>query len=129
MDEFDVIIVGAGPAGLSCAIELQKSNLRVLLIEKNKEIGPKICGGGLTTKIKDLGIPLDIAEILFPEVSISIADKEVDIKNDGEAYVGTIDRGKFGQLLLKKLSDKVTVLSGYEVAQIDRDFIVIGDKK
>lgn len=32
--EYDVIIIGAGPIGLACAIEAQKRNLRYLVIEK-----------------------------------------------------------------------------------------------
>jgi thioredoxin reductase (NADPH) len=33
-DRYDVIIVGAGPTGLACAIEAEKRNLRYLVIEK-----------------------------------------------------------------------------------------------
>ena len=44
---YDVVIVGAGPAGLACAKKLKNSKLKVLIIEKNKIIGPKICAGGL----------------------------------------------------------------------------------
>ena len=36
--DFDVAVIGAGPGGLACAIELAKSNLKVVLIE-NREIG------------------------------------------------------------------------------------------
>jgi len=39
---FDVIIVGAGPAGLECARQFEDSSLSVLLIEKNKDIGLKV---------------------------------------------------------------------------------------
>ncbi len=34
MTEFDVIVVGAGPTGLACGIELQERGMRTLLIEK-----------------------------------------------------------------------------------------------
>ena len=34
MNAFDVIVVGAGPTGLACGIELQQRGLRTLLIEK-----------------------------------------------------------------------------------------------
>ena len=34
--DFDVAVIGAGPGGLACAIELAKSNLKVVLIE-NRE--------------------------------------------------------------------------------------------
>jgi len=57
MEEFDVIIVGGGPAGLQCARELSRSSLRILLLEKREGFGDKLCGGGLTTKALDV-LPL-----------------------------------------------------------------------
>ncbi len=54
---FDVIIIGAGPAGLACARALAGSSLRVLILEKNETIGPKICAGGLTRIAAQFGIP------------------------------------------------------------------------
>ena len=45
---FDVVIMGAGAAGLMCAIEAGKRGRRVLVIERNRQIGRKILisGGG-----------------------------------------------------------------------------------
>ncbi len=34
MQEYDLIIVGAGPIGMACAIEAKRKNLRYLVIEK-----------------------------------------------------------------------------------------------
>ena len=47
--EYDVIIVGAGPAGLSCAIRLKqlKQDLMVAVIEKSAEIGAHILSGAV----------------------------------------------------------------------------------
>src|ERR1051326_3719932 len=44
----DVIILGAGAAGLMCAIEAGKRGRSVLVLERNKRIGEKIriSGGG-----------------------------------------------------------------------------------
>src|SRR6202000_1817644 len=33
-EEFDVLVVGAGPTGLACAIETQRAGLRVVLVDK-----------------------------------------------------------------------------------------------
>ena len=41
---FDVVIVGAGPAGSSCAIRLALAGLKVLLVEKHKFPREKLCG-------------------------------------------------------------------------------------
>ncbi|MDA0231471.1 MAG: NAD(P)/FAD-dependent oxidoreductase [Proteobacteria bacterium] len=48
MEKFDVIIVGAGAAGLMCAVEANKRGRRVLLLDHAEKIGQKIriSGGG-----------------------------------------------------------------------------------
>ncbi|MBP2153634.1 NAD(P)/FAD-dependent oxidoreductase [Erwinia rhapontici] len=48
MEKFDVIVVGAGAAGLFCAAQAGQKGLRVLLIDNGKKAGRKILmsGGG-----------------------------------------------------------------------------------
>jgi electron transfer flavoprotein-quinone oxidoreductase len=43
---FDVIVVGAGPAGCSSAYLLAKAGLRVLLVERGRSAGSKLLWGG-----------------------------------------------------------------------------------
>ena len=43
--DFDVIIVGAGPAGSTAAHDLAKSGAKVLLLDKEKFPRYKACGG------------------------------------------------------------------------------------
>ncbi|HSB46627.1 MAG TPA: NAD(P)/FAD-dependent oxidoreductase [Candidatus Bilamarchaeum sp.] len=50
-DSYDVIIVGGGPGGLSCARTLSGSGLRVLVLEKNERVGKKICSGEISRKV------------------------------------------------------------------------------
>lgn len=51
MADYDVIIVGAGPAGLSCARHLSGSGLRVLVLEKSPSLGLKPCSGEISSKV------------------------------------------------------------------------------
>ena len=41
--KYDVIIVGGGPAGIFAALELAPDDLKILLIEKGKDIDKRHC--------------------------------------------------------------------------------------
>jgi flavin-dependent dehydrogenase len=49
--KIDVLIVGGGLAGLSSAIHLSKSNLKVLVIEKNSFPKHKVCGEYISNEV------------------------------------------------------------------------------
>ena len=50
MKEFDVIIIGAGPAGSFAAERLARAGVRVALFDGRLPNEPKACGGGVTSK-------------------------------------------------------------------------------
>ncbi|WP_139492414.1 FAD-dependent oxidoreductase [Brevibacillus dissolubilis] len=57
-EKFDVIVVGAGPAGTACAYTLAKAGVNVLLIERGEYPGSKnVMGGVLYRKMMDDIIP------------------------------------------------------------------------
>jgi geranylgeranyl reductase family protein len=49
-DRYDVLIVGAGPAGSFAAERLAEGGVRVALFDGRPEGEPKACGGGVTSK-------------------------------------------------------------------------------
>ncbi len=59
--EYNVVVVGAGPAGSSIARFCAEKGLKVLAVDKRQEIGsPKRCGEGLSkSAIEKMGIELD----------------------------------------------------------------------
>lgn len=63
MNQFDVIIVGAGPAGSTAAYRLARAGADVLLLDKARFPRDKPCGGGVTVRaIREL--PFDIQPIV-----------------------------------------------------------------
>ena len=54
MKEFDVIIIGGGPAGAMTGIELQRRGFSTCIIDKASFPREKLCGGGLTYKTMEL---------------------------------------------------------------------------
>lgn len=46
-DQFECIVVGAGPAGIACAYELAKAGVKVLLLERGEYPGSKNVMGGV----------------------------------------------------------------------------------
>lgn len=65
MPEYDVVVVGAGPAGSMTAKWAAKSGARVLIVEKRQEIGsPVRCGEGISRAWLDsVGITLDAKSV------------------------------------------------------------------
>ena len=49
--KYDVVIVGAGPAGSTAAKKIAEHNIKVLLIDKKPFPREKPCGGGLPTRV------------------------------------------------------------------------------
>ncbi len=129
-DKYDVIIIGAGPAGLSCAKTLQDSGKSILLVEKNDKIGPKICAGGLTTKI-ELQNPELLKEVdhSFSSIKISVMGKEKTV-NHHKPFVSTISREKLGKVMLSGISkDVVDIMTSTYIKEIGDDFVIIDGKK
>jgi geranylgeranyl reductase family protein len=50
LERFDVVVVGAGPAGSTAAYRLSRAGARVLLLERERFPRDKPCGGGLTER-------------------------------------------------------------------------------
>lgn len=128
---FDVIIIGAGPAGLNCANHLQNTGKKVLILEKHKVIGPKVCAGGLTQKDFDyLKLPKNIIGHSFNKIIYQTRLQRTTITKPGP-FIYTVDRKALGQWQLSKLKfDNIIIQTEQEVIKINNNHIItrLGDK-
>lgn len=137
MESYEVVIIGAGPAGLACAKVLGESNLprfgekggRILLLEKNPVIGPKVCAGGIPSDVVDyFKLPQELWDFTFEEMKFHTPHQSGALHLDGPFY--TIDRKNLGQWQLKKLEKtNVKVRLNARVTRIEKDHLIIGDSE
>jgi geranylgeranyl reductase family protein len=139
---FDVIIVGAGPAGATCALALKNTNLSILLIDKATFPRDKICGdaiGGRSVKLLEKLAPALVEELREFEKKEFIATTRVFIDDKkpfnlywkNESYC--IKRIDFDALLLNYALQNVENLvfeSNFKVDEVvkEKDTIIVGNK-
>lgn len=95
-NHFHTIIIGAGPGGLSCARLLAQHGKKVLVLEKNPRIGPKICAGGITLAGVSRAIPPQLIDKEFRCQHIS-SGRQQAIIFARHPIVSTLKRHKLGQ--------------------------------
>jgi len=111
MNKYDVIIVGAGPAGSSAAFELAGRGFSVLVLDKKSVVGnPNHCGEGISNYcLEEVGVSADqpwiVNEVLggrlmFPNQTF------VTFKQKGYC----IDRPAFDRFLMNRAVDSGCVL-------------------
>lgn len=71
--EYDIIIIGAGPAGCSLALHLANTNFKIALIDKDTFPRRKVCGGALSERavnqLKEFPKELNIYENFLQTVN------------------------------------------------------------
>jgi halogenation protein CepH len=106
-DQYDVAIVGAGPAGSTAAIILASQGHRVIVLDREKFPRPVPCAGWVSAKAKSaLGeLHAEAADLLdrpFTDVSFYNLDFTKKAKPRFKDVVGyIIDRGQFDNLMIK----------------------------
>ncbi|HKW98366.1 MAG TPA: NAD(P)/FAD-dependent oxidoreductase [Bryobacteraceae bacterium] len=108
MDACDVLIVGGGPAGSSCAWKLSQAGFDVAVIDKQNFPRNKVCGGWITPAVlEELEIdPLEYARgrVLQPITGFrtcAIGGREIETHYDAPVSYG-IRRFEFDDYLLKR---------------------------
>lgn len=107
MRTFDVIIIGAGPAGATCALALARHDMRVLLLDRHRFPRSKPCGGGFSQKAADL-FDFDLSPVIETiitraEISLRSGKPVVVDCPQGAGYM--VIRDKFDTLLVRKATE------------------------
>jgi geranylgeranyl reductase family protein len=131
MEKFDVVIIGAGPAGLQCAERLGGSRLSVLVLEKNEVVGPKVCAGGLVGQaVKFLKLPDELIECRFDKFKFCVNNKcsTIVLKKNS---LFTVNRRNLGQWQLNRAEkfSNIEVRTNSNVDKIVKDHILVGNQK
>ncbi len=107
--KWDVLVIGAGPAGSTAAWKLAERGRSVLLIEKRQEIGvPVRCGEGISKQLLDLlGLDPDpsfISSEMDGAIVVSPSGKELKLGPEiaGPEVGFVIKRDMFDQILARR---------------------------
>jgi len=118
---YDVIIVGAGPAGAMLAYKLARKGIEVLLLEKERLPRYKCCAGGVTSKARDL-LDFDISEVVedvVHDVNFSYKLGSHYPGHYSQPLIYTVMRDAFDHLLVKRAQQSgAMVIDKQEVKQI-----------
>ncbi|GAB4135099.1 MAG: geranylgeranyl reductase family protein [Planctomycetaceae bacterium] len=125
MKHCDVLIVGGGPAGSSCAGKLHRHGVDVLLIDKQTFPRDKTCAGWITPPVLDL---LDISENEYSAQHVMqpitrfrtglIGGREIETNYSQTVSYG-IRRCEFDHYLLQR--SKATSQLGYPLKNLKRE--------
>jgi digeranylgeranylglycerophospholipid reductase len=125
--DYDAIVIGAGTAGLSAGIALQRAGRRYLILDKKDEIGLPVRSTGAVSLewVKRLGMPLDPSIITSNINALSIrTDTGKDISMDFGRPIGLVyDFTRYEKFLSEnmagplniKLKTRVTSVKGNTV--------------
>lgn len=121
--QFDVIIVGAGPAGSSCAYNLKRFNPQANILLLDKSIFPryKPCGGGISPEVRHY-FDFDLSEAIHFRCSETAMDVGGEsIHSDGHEIL-MVRREDFDHYLLTKAQlSGVHVLTECEVISVEKN--------
>ena len=123
MRSYDIVIVGAGPAGIAAALESSRSGAKTALIERYGCVGGNltlgyvgpimggVCEGTISEEIEKAICPqgtkmpdfeqakISLITMLYDAgVDVYLQTTVVDVKKDGETLKHILTVGKFGQM-------------------------------
>lgn len=112
---YDVIVVGAGPAGATCARICAREGLKTLLLDKDAFPRQKPCAGAVSVQalsLLDFPLPDDVIEKECFGVQIRYGNRSIVVRKK-ERIAVLVSRDRFDRFLADKaVSDGVRFLAG-----------------
>ncbi|KAL8604633.1 hypothetical protein ACOMHN_013413 [Nucella lapillus] len=85
---YDVCIVGAGPAGSTCAYYLSKAGWKVLLLEKKKFPRDKYCGDAVCKTAVEILMAMGVYDSLIKQNKAHVSDSGGMVSPGGLSFIG-----------------------------------------
>jgi menaquinone-9 beta-reductase len=124
MDSCEVLIVGGGPAGSSCARRLREAGIETVILDKATFPRDKVCGGWITPAVVE-ELEIDLAEYGRGRVLQLITGFRIsrmgdaDVKTDyGQAVSYGVRRFEFDDYLLRRSGARLIL--GKALSSVER---------
>jgi geranylgeranyl reductase len=125
MKKFHTVIVGGGPGGLACATLLAREGKEVLLLERNKTIGPKVCAGGIPATSLPLDFPEGLWERSFTRQHIRSNWQDTALQDDAP-IIRTVNRARLGRWMAERaVAAGVSIATNALVQNISEDRVLV----
>lgn len=135
--DYDILIIGGGPSGLSTALHLQQIapqlTPRVLLLEKEHYPRPKLCAGGLTLDaeiiLQRLGLNVaEVPHVVADDIRFEFEAKGLSIRIPKRHALRVVRRDEFDNWLAEKARGRgIEIREGITVQKIfpDKDSVTV----
>lgn len=125
----EIVIIGAGPGGLSSAKTLAGHGMEVLVLERKNIVGPKVCAGGITWSGLLRVLPEELIEGAFSQQYIFSNFQHIRVE-EPNPIVATVNRETLGCWMAQAAQDAGAVIEkGTTVFHVSADHIVVRDRE
>lgn len=107
MEQFDAIVVGAGPAGSTMAYRLAREGVKALLLDKTRFPRDKPCGGGISVRAKR-ELPIDpepVVERVVDRLELSFRGRRAFVRGGSKPLASLTQRRRLDQFLIEQAVD------------------------